>query len=145
MSDLKAQLTEDMKNAMRAHDSVKLNTVRFLLSELKNWEIDNGVQDDAGVMKIIQREVKKMKDAIEDFKSGNRDDLVQEENAKVAILESYLPKQMSDEDLMKHVKEVVSSSEDKNFGILMKAVMARVQGQADGGRVSALLKQALAE
>jgi uncharacterized protein len=70
MSALKTQLTEDMKNAMRAHDSLKLNTIRFMLAAIKNFEIDNGEQDDAGIHKIVAKEVKKMKDAMVDFEKG---------------------------------------------------------------------------
>ncbi len=142
MSALKTQLTEDMKNAMRAHDSARLGVIRFLLAELKNFEIDNGEQDDAGVLKVIARELKKIKDALGDFEKAGRQDLVDQEKLKIAVMESYLPKQMSDEELMAVVKEVLASTDDKNFGNLMKTVMAKVQGQADGGRVSAMLKQA---
>lgn len=143
MSQLKLQLTEDMKTAMRARDAARLGVIRYLLSELKNFEIDNGEQDDIGVTKVIAREVKKLKDALIDFQNAGREDLVAEETAKIAIMESYLPKQMSDEDLMAVVKEVVASSDDKNFGMLMKVVVAKVQGQADGSRISAMVKQAL--
>jgi len=143
MSALKDQLFEDMKNAMRAHDTVKLGVVRYLISEVKNFEIDNGPQDDAGVLKVIAREVKKMKDALEEFKKADRQDIVEEETAKIAVMETYLPQQMGEADLEKIVKETVEGSEDKNFGNVMKAVMAKVQGQADGGRVSALVKKYL--
>jgi uncharacterized protein len=143
MSALKLQLVEDMKTAMRAHDTVKLGVVRYLLSEIKNFEIDNGEQDDAGVQKVIAREVKKMKDALEDFKKADRQDIVDEETVKIAVMESYLPQQMSQEELEKIVKETVEAATDKNFGNVMKAAMAKVQGQADGGRVSALVKQFL--
>lgn len=143
MSPMKSQLYDDMKTAMRAHDTVKLGVVRYLLSEIKNFEIDNGEQDDEGVFKVISREVKKTKDALEDFKKADRQDIVEEENAKIVVMESYLPKQMSDADLEKIVQETVAAATDKNFGSLMKAVMAKVQGQADGSRVSALVKQAL--
>jgi uncharacterized protein YqeY len=143
MSTLKTKLIEDMKTAMRAHDTVKLGVVRFILSELKNFEIDNGEQDDAGVTKVIAREVKKTKDAIVDFEKGGRQDIVEEEKAKIVIMESYLPSQLGDEELRKIVQEVVSSSDTKEFGLVMKAVMAKVQGQADGSRVSAMVKQAL--
>jgi uncharacterized protein YqeY len=140
---LKSQLMEDMKNAMRARDSVRLNTIRFLMSDIKNFEIDNGEQDDAGIQKIIARQVKQMKDAINDFAQGGRQDLVEEETGKVKILEEYLPQQMSDEDLKTIVDRVVGSATDKNMGMLMGQVMKEVAGQADGGRVSAMLKQAL--
>ena len=143
MSQLKDQLVEDMKNAMRAHDSVRLGVIRFLLSELKNFEIDNGPQDEAGVQKIIAREIKKVKDAIVDFERGHRQDLVDQETVKIAMMEAYLPQQMSDADLKAVVDQVVAAADKKDFGNVMKAVMAQVQGKADGGRVSGLVKQAL--
>lgn len=143
MSPLKNQLYEDMKTAMKAHDAQKLGVVRFVISQVKNWEIDNGEQDDAGIQKIIASEVKKMKDANVEFEKGGRQDLVDEEKAKIVLMEEYLPKQMSDEELAQIVKEVVSSATDKNFGMIMKSVMAKVQGKADGGRVSAMVKQSL--
>ena len=143
MSQLKATFMEDIKTAMKAHDSEKLNTIRFLLSELKNFEIDNGVQDDAGVTKIIAREVKKQKDALNDFKNAGRTDLVEEVEKKILVMEAYLPQQMSDEELRSHVKEVVALEEKKDFGTVMKAVMARTQGKADGSRVSTMVKEEL--
>lgn len=143
MSALKAQLTEDMKNAMRARDSVKLNTVRFLLSEIKNFEIDNGEQDDAGVTKVIAKEVKKMKDAMNDFATAGRQDLVDEETVKVQIMETYLPAQLSAEELEVVVKEVISEVDSSEFSVVMKATMAKVQGRADGGAVSAMVKKLL--
>jgi uncharacterized protein YqeY len=143
MTNLRAQLTEDMKNAMRAHDSVKLGVIRFLLSELKNWEIDHGPQDDNGIQQVIARELKKMKEAVEEFKKGDRQDLVDEEMPKIEIVQSYLPAALSDDELKAKVKAAIDALPDKNFGAAMKAAMAAVQGQADGGRVSALVKELL--
>jgi len=143
MSQLKSQLTEDMKTAMRAHDSVRLGVIRFLLSEIKNFEIDNGEQDDAGIQKIIAREIKKVKEANLEFEKGGRQDLVDQETEKIGMMEVYLPKQMSDEELKKIVDEVMATAEKKDFGNVMKAVMGKVNGLADGNRVSAMVKQAL--
>jgi uncharacterized protein YqeY len=143
-SALKAQLVEDMKSAMRAHETLRLGVIRFILSELKNFEIDNGEQDDAGVLKVISREVKKVKDALVDFQRAGRQDLIDDETAKIAIMETYLPQQMSDADLQAVVQKVVAASAEKNFGLVMKAVMAEVGSGADGGRVSAAVKAALA-
>lgn len=140
---LKQQLTEDMKQAMRDRDSMKLNTVRFLLSEIKNFEIDNGEQDDAGVLKLVQKQVKQMKDAIAEFDKAGRSDLVEEENKKVAILETYLPQQMSDDQLAIIVDEVLAATDNKQMGPVMAEVMKRVAGQADGGRVSAMVRSKL--
>lgn len=145
MSALKAQLTEDMKNAMRSGDTNKRDTVRFLLSEIKNYEIDNGVQDDAGITKVIARELKKMKEANVEFANAGRQDLVDGELPKIEVLESYLPKQMSAEELEAIVAATVAETEDKNFGMVMKAVMAKLQGKTvDGSAVSAAVKKLLA-
>lgn len=140
---LKQQLLEDMKTAMRAHDSMKLNTIRFLQADIKNVEIDNGEQDDAGVQKIIAKQIKQMKDAISDYQKGGRQDLVDEETQKVAILETYLPQQMSDDALTAIIDQVIADMGSDNMGQLIGAVMKKVAGQADGGRVSALIKAKL--
>lgn len=141
---LKAQLTEDMKNAMRAKDAYKLGVIRFMISDIRNFEIDNGEQDDAGVEKLIAKQVKQMKDAITEFEKGGRNDLVEEEQGKVAILEAYLPKQLSDDELKTIVDGVVSQQAgNTNMGQIMGLVMKEVAGRADGGRVSAMVKQAL--
>lgn len=141
---LKLQLVEDMKSAMRAREMMKLNVIRFLQAEIKNVEIDNGEQDDAGIQKIIARQIKQMKDAITDYKTGGRQDLIDEETQKITVLEAYLPQQMSDGDLEKIVGEVVAELGQGNFGQVMGAVMKRVAGLADGNRVSAAVKAALA-
>lgn len=140
---LKAQLMEDMKNAMRSGDTVKRDTVRFLMAAVKNFEIDNGEQDDEGVQKVVAREVKKMNEAIIEFEKGDRQDLADADKAKVAVLQAYLPQQMSAEELDVIVKQTIDEAPDKNFGLVMKAVMAKVQGKADGGAVSAAVKKLL--
>ena len=141
--NLKTQLIEDMKQAMKAKDTIKLGVVRFLRSEIKNFEIDNGEQDDKGVVRIIASQVKKIKDVLVDFKSAGRDDLVAKEEAKVAILEAYLPQQMSDEELREVVSKIVGETEEKNVGKLIGVVVRVVDGKADGGRVSAMVKEQL--
>ena len=140
---LKDQLMEDMKNAMRARDAGRLEVIRFLRSEIKNVEIDHGDQDDAGVLKIIARQVKSMKDANLDYIKGGRPDLAEDNLSKIEILETYLPAQLSDEELEKIVSEKIASAEDKNFGKIMGQVVAAVSGKADGGRVSQMVKKLL--
>lgn len=140
---LKDQLMEDMKQAMRDRNSVKLDVVRFLRSEIKNVEIDHGDLDDAGVLKIIAKQVKSMKDANTEYAKGGREDLVTDNNTKIAILEEYLPKQMSDEELKKIVSEVVANSQDKHMGKIIGQVMAKVGGLADGSRVSQMVRSLL--
>lgn len=140
---LKDQLMEEMKNAMRAKDTVRLGVIRFLRSEIKNIEIDHGDQDDAGVLKIIAKQVKSMKDANSEYQKGGREDLVEENNTKIKILEEYLPQQLSDEELETIVKKVVDSAEEKHMGKIIGSVMKEVDGKADGGRVSQLVRKLL--
>ena len=141
--EFKSQLMQLMKDAMKARDSVRVGTLRYLLSEVKNAEIDQGELDEAAITKLITKQVKQMKDALKDFEAAGRDDVVAEENAKIAILEEFLPEQMSDADLDAIVAEVVGSTDEKNMGKLIGMVMGKVAGQADGGRVSAAVKKAL--
>jgi uncharacterized protein YqeY len=132
---------EDMKTAMRAHDSMTLNAIRYLLSQIKNVEIDNGPQDDAGIQEIIRKQVKQMKDALVDFQKGGREDIVAEEQLKIAIFEKYLPAQMSDEELTTLVAAVRSEHAELPLGQVIGLVKERAQGQADGTRVAAAVKQ----
>jgi uncharacterized protein len=141
--NLQTQLTEEMKQAMRDRDMVKLGVIRYLRSEIKNHEIDHGEQDDAGIQKIIASEVKKVKDALADFKKAGRDELVDQEEAKIAIMEEYLPEQMSDDDLVVVIDRVIAESDEKHMGKIIGAVMKEVAGKADGGRVSQLIKEKL--
>lgn len=140
---LKDQLLEDMKNAMRARDSVRLDVIRFLRSEIKNVEIDHGDQDEAGVLKIVARQVKSMKDANAEFIKAGREDLAQENDAKIAILEGYLPAQLTDEELEAVVKTVIASNADKNIGKIIGQVVAQTDGKADGGRISQMVRKLL--
>ena len=141
--NLKTQLIEDMKQAMRSKNTVKLGVVRFLRSEIRNFEIDNGEQDDKGVLKIVASQAKKIKDAIGEFKAAGRDDLVSAEEEKLIILEAYLPAQMSDEELEEVVSKVMFESDEQNMGKLIGAVVKVVDGKADGGRISAVVRQKL--
>ncbi|MCA9368927.1 MAG: GatB/YqeY domain-containing protein [Pseudomonadales bacterium] len=141
--DFKSQLMQLMKDAMKARDTVRVGTIRYLLSEVKNAEIDQGELDEDAVTKLIAKQVKQMKDALKDFEAVGRDDVVVEEKAKIAILEEFLPEQMSDEDLEAVVTDVVSSTDERNMGKLIGMVMGKVTGKADGARVSAAVKKAL--
>lgn len=141
----KATLMEDMKQAMRDRNSVKLNTIRFLLSEIKNVEIDEGELDEAGIVKVVARQIKQLKEGMEELKKSDRAELVDEEMAKLAVLESYMPAQLSEDEIQAIIAEEVALSEDKNMGKLIGAVMKRVGNQSDGQTVSALVKQHLAQ
>ena len=140
---LQEQLMEDMKTAMKAGDKERLTIIRLVLSKIKNFEIDHGQADDAAVQKIIGTLVKQQLDALTDFKRAERQDLIDESQTQLEILQSYLPAQLDDQQLTAMIQEVLSEQESRDFGPVMKAVMAKVAGQADGSRVASLLKQAL--
>src|SRR3989339_2188511 len=138
---LKQQLTEDMKTAMKAREAEKLGTIRFLLSAIKNAEIDAGELDDAGIQKVIATQVKQIKESIEEYKKGGREDLVTAEQGKLKVLSAYLPEQMSDEELKQIIQSVIDQSSDKNMGPIIGQVMKQVAGKADGQRVSQLVRE----
>jgi uncharacterized protein len=140
---LQTQLIEDMKQAMKSGDRTRLDAIRFLRSEIRNYEIDNGEQDDEGVLAIIARQVKQMKESIEEYRKGDREDMAADEELKLAVLQEYLPTQMSDDELRAIVKEVVGKSAGAQMGPVIGQVMAQVKGKADGGRVSAMVREEL--
>ena len=141
---LKLQLIEDMKQAMRARDQLRLDTIRYLLSQIKNWEIDHGQSDDREIQKIIAKEVKVIKEAMTEFARGERSDLVASETAKLAVLETYLPAPLLESELAIIIDQVLASDNNWQMGPAIKAIMERTQGRADGQRVAELVKQKLA-
>lgn len=141
---LRLTLTTEMKNAMKARDQIKLDTVRFVLSQIKNAEIDlHREMTDEEIINLMKKEVKNRKEAIDQFKQGGRMDLVDEEEAKLVIIQQFLPAEMSDEELEKIVQQVVDAAEDKSFGSVMKVAMTELKGKADGSRISAAVKKLL--
>ncbi|MEO8581348.1 MAG: GatB/YqeY domain-containing protein [Patescibacteria group bacterium] len=143
---LRSNLPNLMKDAMRARDQVRLDTIRFVMSQMKNAEIDlkREMTDDEFIA-LLKKELKNRKEAIEQFKTGGREDIVVEEEAKLKVIQEFLPAEMSDADLQVAVENALKNVTDKsNFGLVMKAVMAEVKGQADGKRVTEAVKTALA-
>jgi uncharacterized protein len=110
---------------------------------VKNIEIDQGELDDAGVQKVIARQIKQIKDAVVDYQNAGRDERVAEEQQKVSLLESYLPAQLTDEELVAVVKATVAANPGKKQGEIIREVMAQTAGQADGGRVARLVQTEL--
>lgn len=146
MASLRSQLTDMMKTAMKARDQVRLDSVRFVLSQIKNAEIDlHREMNDEEVIQLLKKEVKNRKEAIEQFIQGGRQEIVDEETAKLNVIKEFLPAEMSDEELQNIVQEVVDSIGNSEFGQVMKAIMAKVNGQADGKRVSEFVKKALSK
>ena len=141
---LKEQILEDIKHYMKEKDNVALNAVRMLKSDVKNAEIAAIKElDDEGVIKVVASSIKKRKDSAEIYIKNGRQDLADKELAEIKVLEKYLPAQLDDEAIKAVITEVISSLDDnmkKNFGAVMKNVMAKVGSSAEGKRVSELIK-----
>jgi len=144
---LKDQLQEALKKAQLERDEVGVSTLRLLLAEIKNAEIaKGGPLSDQDIISVIQREVKKRKEAALGFRQGGREEAAQKEEAESKVLADYLPKQMEIEQLTKVVEDTITEVGAQTVGDMGKvigAVMAKVKGQADGGTVSALVKEKL--
>jgi len=147
MAALKDRITEDMKTAMRAGEKERLATIRLILSAVKQREVDERIQlDDTQVLAAIEKMIKQRKEAITQFEAGGRADLVAKETAEIAILQTYLPAQLSDAEVDALIAEAVASTgaaSIKDMGKVMAAVKAKAQGRADMGAVSARIKQKL--
>ena len=150
---LKDQITEDMKTAMRARDSARLGTIRLLLAAAKQKEVDERVVlDDIAMVAIVDKLIKQRKDSIAAFTQANRMDLADKEAAEVKVLEAYLPKRLSAEEVSAEVKAIVAelgaelgrSVGPGDMGKVMGAVKTRLAGKAEMGQVSAAVKAALA-
>jgi uncharacterized protein len=145
---LKDQITEDMKNAMRAKDSERLGTIRLLLAAIKQKEVDERiVVDDVAVVAIVDKLIKQRKDSIEAFQKAERKDLADKEAAEQVVLQAYLPARMSLEEVTAAVQAIVTelgASGPGDMGKVMGAVKAKLAGKADMGQVSAAVKAALA-
>ena len=141
---LKEQILEDIKQKKKKKDNVALNAVRMLKSDVKNAEIAAIKElDDEGVIKVVASSIKKRKDSAEIYIKNGRQDLADKELAEIKVLEKYLPAQLDDEAIKAVITEVIASLDDnmkKNFGVVMKNVMAKVGSSAEGKRVSELIK-----
>lgn len=146
---LKEQLTEDMKTAMKAKEEGKqrLGVIRMVRGAIRQVEIDGKKElADEDIIAIISKEVKQRRDSIEEFKKGGRTDLVEQNEAEIAILMEYLPKQLTEEEVRELVKEAVAESgatTAKEMGKVMKVLMPKVKGKADGKLVNNLVKEFL--
>ena len=144
---LKNQITEDMKTAMRAKDSVRLGAIRLLLSAIKQREVDERIElTDADVISVIEKMLKQRRDSIAAFELAKRDDLADIEKFEVSVLQTYMPKQMSDAEIAAIVDQVIADSGAqgaKDMGKVVGLVKPLVAGMADMGKVSGLIKAKL--
>jgi hypothetical protein len=146
---LKAQITDDMKAAMRAKDTLKLGTIRLLQSEMKNREVDERIElDDTRIVSIIEKMIKQRKDSITQYEAAGRQDLAEQEKAEMAVLQAYMPAQLSEEEMAAEVKAIVAeagAAGPQDMGKVMGLAKARLTGRADMTVVSALVKKALTQ
>ncbi|MEZ4387499.1 MAG: GatB/YqeY domain-containing protein [Candidatus Krumholzibacteriia bacterium] len=146
-SQIVARLKADTIAAMKAKDKPLLGVLRQLQAAFKQVEVDQRIElDDEGAMKVLQSYAKKVRDTLESARGAGRAELVAEAEAELAIVKGYLPAELSDEELAAAVDAAVAevgAQGPQDMGKVMKAVMAKVTGRADGGRVSAMVKQRL--
>ncbi|MEI6600610.1 MAG: GatB/YqeY domain-containing protein [Comamonadaceae bacterium] len=149
---LKEQITEDMKNAMRARDSERLGTIRLLLAAAKQKEVDERVVlDDAAMVAIIDKLIKQRKDSVNAFTQADRMDLANKESAEIVVLQAYLPQRLSADELSAAVLAIVAeigaelgrAVTPADMGKVMGTVKTRLAGKADMGQVSGAVKAAL--
>ncbi len=140
------KIDEDLKNALKEKNNIALSSLRNLKAAFKNAEIEKQhALSDEEAIGVIAKKVKQHRDSIESFKAGARNDLVENETGQMEVLQKYLPQAMSEDELTAVVKQVMaeSSATTKDFGKVMKDVMAKVKGQADGSIISKIVKENL--
>lgn len=143
---MKNRLNDDLKSAMKSKDTLRLSVIRLVkkyIQELETSVGHSGEATDAEIMKIINKLVKQGKDSAEQYKSAGRNELYNEEMLQVAVLEEYLPKQMSEDEISVEIDKVMSETGSTNMGMLMKELNSRLAGRADGKTISRILKTKL--
>ena len=145
---LRDQINQDMKAAMRSKDEVRLSAIRMLWAAIQRREVDERITlDDTQVLSVVEKTVRQSRDAVEQFLKGNRPDLADKENRDIAFWEVYLPAQASDEEVAKLVREAIATTgavSIKDMGKVVGVLKSKLQGRADMGKVSALVKVQLA-
>lgn len=146
---LKEKLTADMKEAMKAREEgrQRLGVIRMVRGAIRQQEIDGQKElDDDAVLAVISKEVKQRRDSIEEFKKGGREDLIAQNEAEIAVLMAYLPQQMAEGEIRKLVQDAIAAtgaSSPKEMGKVMKELMPKVKGRADGKLVNQIVRELL--
>lgn len=147
---LKEKILADLKEAMKAGDAEKRDTLRLLSSAIKNEEISKvrreGGLEDGEAIEVIARMIKQRRDSIEQYEKGGRMDLAEKEKSEVKILSAYLPQQLSAEEVKKAVLDIVAALDDSkkgNFGAVMQEAMKQLKGKADGKMVKEIIEETL--
>ena len=146
--NLRDRIENDMKAALKAGNAEKLSVLRMLVSAVKTFEIDKKIKaaEDGDVLQIIQKQIKQRKESIDQFEKGNRLDLADKEKKELRILETYMPAQLTESELEGIVKDAISSTgavAKSEVGIVMKAVLEKARGRADGKTINQLVMKFL--
>ena len=138
---IRGQIQSQIVTCMKSRDQKRLDAFRFLLAQIKYREIDAKRElTDEEAIKLLQGEAKKRRESIAVYRQGGRTDLADKEQSELAIIEEYLPKQLTDVEIETIIAEVKSANPNGDFGTLMKAVMVKVAGRADGGKVAKIIQ-----
>jgi uncharacterized protein len=144
---LKERLNQDMKDSLKAHDAARLSAIRMVISAVRNKEIDSRKDmDDEGVLSVLSTSAKQRRESIEQYEKAGRQDLVDKEKAELEVIMSYMPQQMGRAEIEALVKDAVAESGAKgaaDMGKVMKVLMPKVKGRADGKLVNEVVKAAL--
>jgi uncharacterized protein YqeY len=144
---LEERLVEEMKQALKSNDKLRLSTIRMIRSALKNKEIELRKKlEDEEVVKVIQAMVRKGEESVEQFQIGGRMDLVEKEKKEIEILKSFLPQPLSQEEILKIIDQSIQETQAsslKDIGKVMKSVMPKIGGKADGKLINQLVKERL--
>ena len=144
---LKEKLMEDLKEAMRSKNEIKKNTVQMVRAAILQIEKDKGIEvDDGKILEIIAKEVKSKKDALKDFEKAERQDLIDQTNQEIEVLQQYLPKQLSREEIKVELEKIIAeigATTMKDMGAVMKEAKAQIGTAADGKSINEVVKELL--
>lgn len=144
---LEERLVDEMKQAMKSNDKLRLSTIRMIRSAVKNKEIEQRKKlDDEGIIRVIQGMMRKGEDSIEQFQSGGRIDLVEKEKNEIEILKSFLPQALSQEEILRIIDQSIEETQAsslRDLGKVMKSIMPKLGGKADGKLINQLVKERL--
>lgn len=146
-NSLKEQITEAMKDAMRAKEKERLGTIRLMLAEVKRIEVDERIDiDDARLLAVLDKMVKQRRDSISQFEDAGRQELADKEQAEIIVIQDFLPQPLSEEELAVMIDETITSvgaESMKDMGKVMGIIKPQIQGRADAGAVSGMIKAKL--
>ena len=147
MKPMKDKILQDLKEAMRAQDVARRTTLRMVVAAIKNLEIETSSELEAGdVLQIIQKQVKSRRESIEEFRKGNREDLIEKEQTEIDILKEYLPEEASEENIRSAAAEIITSinaSGPQDIGKVMPKLIEQFQGRADGRTINGIVRELL--